>query len=125
VAKTTSNLQQHFIVTSMKAVPFNNEQQVAFESQLVCAFVSAGWSWNSMDDIEVWKLFAFLNASTRLPHQKQLSGTLLKQEVAKAEGGVKGRMKGEYATIQCDGWKDVSRFNLVVFMFTTLRQVCC
>jgi|SRR5882762_9432139 len=39
------------------------------------------------------------------------------------EGSVREVSKGALATIQCDGWKDISKKHLVVFMFTVNREV--
>ena len=41
-----------------------------------------------------------------------------------AQGEVKTKYTGGLATLQCDGWKDVSKLNLIAFMFTASQTVC-
>ncbi|KIJ50719.1 hypothetical protein M422DRAFT_79785, partial [Sphaerobolus stellatus SS14] len=49
-------------------------------------------------------------------------GPLLHREVVQSESEVKLQNIGAFATVQCDGWKDISKFNLIAFMFTALRK---
>lgn len=93
------------------------------EKLLVRAWVSAGVSWNAIDNPEMRELFLFLNPSANIPHQKKLSGPLLRQEVVLTEGELRNKVKGALTTLQCDGWKDVSKKSLIAFMFTALRMV--
>lgn len=123
IKQSKSETQAHFVVQKAKALPFTKAKQTQFEKQLVCAFVSAGWSWNLMDDVEVRKLFNFLNPSAELPHRKKLAGPLLHQEVIQSESEIKLQNVSAFATVQCDGWKDISKFNLIAFMFTALCKV--
>ncbi|KAF8344388.1 hypothetical protein F5887DRAFT_834545, partial [Amanita rubescens] len=51
-------------------------------------------------------------------NRDQLSGTILKHAVSDLEYTLQSEGKGQLATLQCDGWKDVSRKHLVAFMYT-------
>ncbi|KAF8530053.1 hypothetical protein BU17DRAFT_36152, partial [Hysterangium stoloniferum] len=84
------------------------------------ACISAGWSFNSIMDPEVSKLFATFIPGDR----KKLSTTILKHEIVWVEGSIQEALKGHYATLQADGWKDISRKHLVALMVATNRQVC-
>ncbi|KIJ47124.1 hypothetical protein M422DRAFT_164447, partial [Sphaerobolus stellatus SS14] len=68
------------------------------------------------------KLLNSLNPSAKLPHWKKLSGPLLRHEVVQSEAEVKLQNVSALATVQCDGWKDISKFNLIAFMFTTMHK---
>jgi hypothetical protein len=45
------------------------------------------------------------------------------REVIKIQGEIKETSREKYATVQCDGWKDISKKHLVAFMYTADRQV--
>ncbi|KAF8341663.1 uncharacterized protein EI90DRAFT_3012171 [Cantharellus anzutake] len=85
--------------------------QAVLEQQLLCAIVSAGWSFLSVDDPEVIKLFSLVGI--KLPPWKHLSGKVLDAEYNSRQEVLTQMMEGAYATGQCDGWKDTS----VVVMF--------
>ncbi|KAF8314408.1 uncharacterized protein EI90DRAFT_3022339 [Cantharellus anzutake] len=85
--------------------------QAVLEQQLLCAIVSAGWSFLSVDDPEVIKLFSLVGI--KLPPWKRLSGKVLDAEYNSCQEVLTQMMEGAYATGQCDGWKDTS----VVVMF--------
>jgi hypothetical protein len=115
--------QRKFTVMAAKALSFNNEKQVGFEDQLLRACISAGWSFNSIMDPEVRKLFAMIAPGAIIPDRNKLSGMILQRGVAKIEGSMREGVKNEYATLQCDGWKDISKNHLIAFMFTAKREV--
>lgn len=116
-------MQASFQVKAVKAINFDLEKQAAFENQLLRAVISAGWSFNSIEDPEVKKLFRDFVPGARLPTQQRLSGTILDQEVIRIEGSFRVSEPDVYATLQCDGWKDISRQHLVAFMFTAKGDV--
>ncbi|KAF8338570.1 hypothetical protein F5887DRAFT_1077664 [Amanita rubescens] len=114
--------QRKFTVIAAKAISFNNEKQLGFEGQLLRACISAGWSFNSIMDPEVRKLFAMIAPGAIIPDCNKLSGMILHREVTKIEGGLREQVKKEYATLQCDGWKDISKNHLIAFMFTAKQE---
>jgi hypothetical protein len=87
------------------------------------AFVSAGWAFNSITDPEVQKLFHDFFPGAILPTRQKLSEQVLNREVVRMQGTLKQDVKGAYATIQCDGWKDISKKHLVAFMYTANWEV--
>ena len=91
--------------------------------QLLKEWISAGFSFNSIEDPEVRKLFSDLIPGATIPHRDQLSGTILKRAVAQHEYHLQTEAKGQLATLQCDGWRDVSKKHLVAFMYTMAREV--
>ncbi|KAG5639132.1 hypothetical protein H0H81_006721 [Sphagnurus paluster] len=114
--------QKSFTVVAAKALSFNPERQEAFHIQLLRAFVSAGWSFNTIEDVEVMKLFHDFCPGARLPGRDKLSGKILGNAVTKFTNEMVNSVKGGLATISCDGWKDISKKHLIAFMFTANRN---
>lgn len=115
--------QAKFNVTAAKFQSFTTQRQIGFEDQLLRAVISAGWSFNSMEDPEVKKLFAEYMPGGIVPNRQALSERILTREVTRVEGDIKAGAAGAPATLQCDGWKDNSKKHLVAFMFTEKREV--
>ncbi|KAF9520227.1 hypothetical protein BS47DRAFT_1481590 [Hydnum rufescens UP504] len=114
---------------SVSPLPFSNQlvvpdstrplpkgHQNELEMQLTRAVVAAGWSFNSIENPEVVKLFRMLHPRFSPPSRTKLSGPLLKAQYDLIQDGLTGIMKGGYATGQCDGWKDISWNHVVAFM---------
>jgi hypothetical protein len=115
--------QQKFTVVSAQAHSFPPSKQQQFEAQLLRAVISAGWSFNSIADPEVQKLFHDFIPGASVPTRQKLSTTILTREIDKIHANVKNTSKGAYATIQCDGWKDISKKHLVAFLYTANHEV--
>jgi hypothetical protein len=116
--------QSKFTVVSAKAHSFPPSKQLEWESQLLRAFVSAGWAYNSISDPEVQKLFHNFVPGAVIPTRQKLSDQILARETTRIHGSHKQASKGAYATMQCDGWKDnVSKKHIVAFMYTANREV--
>jgi hypothetical protein len=97
-----SKKQKSFTVIASKAVTLSPSLQVDFENQLLRACVSAGWSFNSLHDPEVRKLFKSFAPGAIVPDRKKLATTVLKREVVKIEGVIKEAVKGHYASNPLD-----------------------
>ncbi|KAF8234314.1 hypothetical protein L208DRAFT_1376982 [Tricholoma matsutake] len=110
--------QASFTVVTAKAVTFSPTKQVEFENMLLQASISVGWSFNSLNDPEVCKLFAAFIPGAVIPDCRKLPTSILKCEVIKVEGSVKEAVKGHYVTLQADWWKDISKKHLLAFMVT-------
>lgn len=115
--------QKAFTIVATKHAPFNQKWQTLFDDQLLNAWILAGFSFNSIEDPEVRKLFSDFLPGAVIPHRDQLSGTILKRAVAWQEYDLRTAAKGQFATLQCDGWKDVARKHLIAFMYTMAREV--
>ena len=85
--------------------------------------MSAGWSFNSITDPEVQKLFHGFIPGAVIPTRQKLSDQILSRELVKMEGTLKQSVQGAYATLQQDGWKDLSKKHLVAFMYTANQEV--
>jgi hypothetical protein len=70
---------------------------------------------------EVQKLFHDFIPGTSVPTHQKLSGQILTRKVGKMEGSVKEATKGAFATIQSDGWKDISKKHLVGLVMCAAR----
>jgi hypothetical protein len=114
--------QKTFTVISAKAHSFPPSKQSQFEEQLLRAIISAGWSFNSISDPEVQKLFNDFIPGASVPTRQKLSTKILVREIDKIHADVKNTSKGAYATIQCDGYKDNSKKHLVAFLYTANRE---
>jgi hypothetical protein len=65
--------------------------------------------------VEKWILEA------KLPDHRALSGHILDREVARVEARTREWIKGNIATGQCDGWKNVAKTS--VFTMITVEHV--
>lgn len=108
---------------SAAVIPYDTDAQSEFNSDLCRTFVSTGWSWRTVENYEVQKLFQRHAPGAFLPDRKKLAGPLLQMEVEKVEQGITVRMKGTYATLQWDGWVNRRRLNLLAFMVSAAREV--
>ncbi|KAF8656505.1 hypothetical protein AX14_008056 [Amanita brunnescens Koide BX004] len=117
-----SKKQKAFTIITAKHTPFTQKTQTLFEDQLLSAWLSAGLAFNAIEDPEVRKLFNDFIPGATVPHRDQLSGTILKHAVSDLEHTLSSEAKGQLATLQCDGWRDVSRKHLVAFMYTVSRE---
>lgn len=115
--------QKAFQVISVQAKPFTVKMQEAFEDQLLKSFVSSGTAFNKLDDPEVQRLYAKFMPSVVLPTRQRLEKEVLQRVIAQMEGEVQTAVKGGFATLSCDGWKDISRRHLVAFMLTVNGEV--
>jgi hypothetical protein len=95
--------QKKFTVVSAKAHTFPPSKQVEWENQLLHAFISAGWAFNSISDLEVQKLFHDFIPGAMVPTRQKLCNQILTRELGKMGGSVREVSKGALATIQCDG----------------------
>jgi hypothetical protein len=119
----TINIPTHWKSFSQLPPHLLDQDQTVIEQQLLCATVSAGWSFLSVDDPEVTKLFSMLNPGFKLPTQKCLLGKILDVEYNLHQEGLTQMMDGAYATGQCDGWKDTSKNHIVAFMISAMGTV--
>lgn len=115
--------QKTFQVVIVKAMRYTKDIQLQFEDQVLKAFVSSGTAFNKIDDPEVQRLFAKFVPSAVLPTRQRLEKQILNQVVVEMEGEMKNLVKGCFATLSCDGWKDISQRHLVAFTLTVNRQV--
>jgi hypothetical protein len=122
----TRNLptQHKFNVIAMKAVPFGPSKQEAFSQQLLRACISAGWSFNSLSDPEVVKLFHDYIPGATIPTRQAVSGKILRAEVTRVEAEIQHTFsKGAYSVLSGDGWRDLSKTHQIAFTHTVERQV--
>lgn len=122
VLKKPKLTQTTFQVLQAKSITFNKERQEAFESDLVRVFATANFPLSAIEESEVRKFLSRWIPGAKVPWAKTFSGSILLEEVSRLEHQIKSRAKGKLATVQCDGWKDVSRKHLVAFMFTAERN---
>lgn len=122
-AKTSKALQTTFQVLKVPSVPFTSNRQHEFESDLVRMFATANFPISSIEEEEVRKFFSKWIPGASIPWAKRFGGSILSKEVGRLGNELKSRVKGRLATVQCDGWKDVSRKHLIPFMFTADRTV--
>ncbi|KAG2361853.1 hypothetical protein BDR07DRAFT_1212745, partial [Suillus spraguei] len=96
--------------------------QEAFSQQLLRACISAGWSFNSITDPEVQKLFHNYIPRAIIPTRQALSGKILQAEVTRVEGEIKNTFhKGAYSVLSGDGWRDLAKIHQIAFTHTVER----
>lgn len=63
--------QKSFTVVAVKTLTFSPAKQVEFEDQVLRAWISAGFSFNSIKDPEIRKLFTLCSPGAKLPGRKK------------------------------------------------------
>ncbi len=92
-------------------VPFSEDQEKIVREQFLRATISANLPFRWVEDPEVMKLFLLFRSSAGdvIPSRKQIAGELLDQADTEVRQRVKAELKGQYAVLATDGWKDDSR----------------
>ena len=92
-------------------IPFTDEQQGIVQEQFLRATISANLPFRWVEDPEVIKLFYFFRATAGdvVPSRLQMSGQLLDDANQRVTKRLKAALRGEYAVLASDGWKDESR----------------
>jgi hypothetical protein len=92
-------------------VPFTEEQSAMVHEQFLRATISANLPFRWVEDPEVMLLFMLFRstAGTVIPSRQQISGQLLDSADVAVTKRLKGTLRGEYAVLASDGWKDESR----------------
>ena len=97
--------------------------QENFDDDILKLFVSCGFSWNSASNPQMRLFVEKWIPGANLPDRRALSGRILDREVAKVEARTRERIKGNIATGQCDGWKNVAKTSVVTSMITVEHLV--
>jgi len=107
----TSMKQSHLKVFRGIQVPFNEEQQKILHKQFLRATISANLPFRWVEDPEIIALFLLFRstAGEAMPSRRQLSGRLLDDANSGVIKRLKEVLRGEYAVLASDGWKDESR----------------
>jgi len=107
----TSLKQSHLKVFRGIQVPFNEEQQKILHEQFLRATISANLPFRWVEDPEIIALFLLFRstAGEAMPSRQQLSGRLLDDANSGVIKRLKEVLRGEYAVLASDGWKDESR----------------
>ena len=92
-------------------VPFTKEQEAIVHEQFLCATISANLPFRWVEDPEVISLFLLFRstAGSVMPSRRQISGQLLDNANAAVTKRLEGALRGKYAVLASDGWKDQSR----------------
>jgi hypothetical protein len=59
-----------------------------------------------------------------VPDRRVLSGSVLDNQVAEVEAGVKAKIQGKVGIAQCDGWKNNAKKSVVSTMIMVENEVC-
>jgi len=107
----TSLKQSHLKVFRGIKVPFNEEQQKIVHKQFLRATVSTNLPFRWVEDPEIITLFLLFRSTADevMPSRQQLSGRLLYEANTGVTKRLKEILRGEYAVLASDGWKDESR----------------
>ncbi len=92
-------------------VPFTREQEEVVHEQFLRATISANLPFRWVEAPEVILLFLLFRASAGdvMPSRQQIAGQLLDNANAGVTKRLKKVLRGEYAVLASDGWKDESR----------------
>jgi len=92
-------------------VPFTDEQETILHEQFLRATISANLPFRWVEDPEVMTLFLLFRSTAGdvIPSRLQLSGHLLDNADLAVKMRLMEALRGEYAVLASDGWKDESR----------------
>jgi hypothetical protein len=92
-------------------VPFTDEQETIVREQFLRATISANLPFRWFEDPEVMTLFLLFRSTAGdvIPSRLQLSGCLLDKADLAVRMRLMEALRGEYAVLASDGWKDESR----------------
>ncbi|KAF8878171.1 ribonuclease H-like domain-containing protein [Gymnopilus junonius] len=128
--KIIAKVENHMKQTQLKVfrgiqVPFTAEQVPVVQAQFLRATVSANLPFQWTEDPEVIKLFYLFRSTAGevIPSRYQISGPLLDDANATVTQNMKKTLRGEYAVIASDGWKDDSR-NAITGVNLTVEGKC-
>ena len=114
--KLLTKIERSFMQSQLKVfrgiqVPFNSEQAEIVREQFLCATISANLPFRWIEDPEVVSLFLLFRSTATdvMPSRHQLSGRLLDRANDKVTDRVKALLRGQYAILTADGWKDELR----------------
>ena len=90
-------------------VPFTEEQEKIVHAQFLRATISANLPFRWVEDVILLFLLFQSTASAVIPSRQQISGQLLDNADAAVSTQLKTMLRGQYAVLASDGWKDESR----------------
>ncbi|KAF8164788.1 ribonuclease H-like domain-containing protein [Crassisporium funariophilum] len=107
----TSLKQSQLKVFRGISIPFTKEQLKVVRKQFLRATISANLPFRWVEDPEIITLFLLFRATAddAMPNCQQLSGRLLDNANTGVTEHLKQLLRGEYAVLASDGWKDESR----------------
>jgi hypothetical protein len=97
--------------------------QENFDDNILKLFVSCGFSWNSASNPHMRLFVEKWIPGVNLPDHRASSGCILDREVVKVEARTREQIKGNIATGQCNGWKNVAKTSVVTSMITVEHVV--
>lgn len=92
-------------------VPFTSDQELIVCEQFLRATISANLPFRWVEDPEVMTLFLLFRSTAGevIPSRLQIAGDLLDKADSAVRKRVRAELKGKYAVLAADGWKDDSR----------------
>lgn len=98
------------------AVPratWTREQQQQFAADICQLMIVCNIAWWAVEQPYWHEFFQKWVPGSLMPGHKELSNRILKEEVGKVVDKMKLKVKGRFATGQCDGWKNMSKTSLI------------
>ncbi|KAF7331976.1 HAT family dimerization protein [Mycena kentingensis (nom. inval.)] len=92
---------------------WEREQQEQFARDVCRLLVSCNWSWNCVSNPEFLLFFSKYVPEAKIPDRDVLSGRILDTLTREVEAGMKEKVRGKWATGQCDGWKSIAKDNII------------
>ena len=114
-------LQQNFVIVSSKR--WSPNRQHDFHRNMCDLFVSCGLAWNTASNPQFEIFCRKWIPGSVVPDRRELARRVLTERVRDVEGDIKQRVKGQLATGQCDGWKNIAKMPLIASMITVGCQV--
>ncbi|KAG1717207.1 hypothetical protein EDB19DRAFT_1654677 [Suillus lakei] len=97
-------------------VPWPSSRQAEFAAELCRLMLVCNVAWWAVDQPYWRAFFSKWIPQCLMPGSKQLSGRILDEEAGHVVEGVKMKVHGQFATGQCDGWKNINKTSIVASM---------
>lgn len=105
------------------APSWGKEATDEFQHDLCLAFISSGIAWNAISDVQLRHFLAKWIPGAEIPDRRKLAGPILDKEVTRVVSKTRLQIGGQYATGQCDGWKNIAKASVVTSMIVVDFEV--
>lgn len=113
-----------FYGETVPVAQWSDDLQEQFSADLCRMFIACNIAWSAVENPHFRAFFARWMSQAILPGRKTLSGRILDALADEAENEMTDRVRGRYATGQCDGWKNITKDSLIASMINVEYTVC-
>ena len=122
--RTASGNKRPLSAFGDQSFEWSKDQQKLFESSLAWLTASAGFSFNWVNNPEFVRFCQQFLPHAELPSRKVLSNRILPTMLRDIRAGIREKVNGQLATVQCGGWTGPNSHHLIAYMVTVGKKVC-